>query len=80
MVITPGPADDGQHPARADPDDEKVPMLAAAEVAAIMGGKYTAGTVTRRYRHWGLTAYRVGKELRWKEAEVREWIDKRRVN
>ena len=74
---TPDHADDGQNPARPDPDE---PLIDAAQVARIMGGKVTAGTVTRRYRNWGLTAYRVGRELRWKEAEVRDWIDKHRVN
>jgi len=77
MATTPDPADDGQNPARPDPDE---PMIDADQVAAIMGGNVTAGTVKRRYKHWGLTAYRVGRELRWKEAEVRDWIDKRRVN
>jgi hypothetical protein len=55
-------------------------MLDAAQVAQIIGGSCTAATVKRRYRPCGLTAYRLGRELRWKENEVREWIDKRRVN
>ena len=80
MVITHDPDDDGHNPARADPDDPDAHMIDAAEVAAIIGGRCTAATVKRRYRHWGLTAYRPGKELRWKESEVREWIDKSRVN
>lgn len=78
MVINSGPADDGQHPARADPDDEKIPMLDAAEVAAIMGGDVTAGTVKRRYRAWELTPYRFGRRLRWRESDVRAWIKNRR--
>jgi hypothetical protein len=77
MVTTHDQDDDGQHPDRPDPDD---PMIDADQVAKIMGGKVTAGTVKRRYRPWGLTAYRVGRELRFKEAEVRDWINKRRVN
>jgi hypothetical protein len=77
MVTTHDQADDGQHPERPDPDE---PMIDAAQVARIMGGKVTAGTVTRRYKHWELTAYRVGRELRFKEAEVRDWIDNRRIN
>ena len=77
MVTTPDHGDDGQHPDRPDPEE---PMIDADRVAAIMGGDITAGTVKRRYKHWELTAYRVGRELRWKESEVREWINKRRVN
>jgi hypothetical protein len=80
MVTTHDPADDGHHPARPDPGDPECRMLDAAQVAHIIGGKVTAGTVKRRYRHWGLTAYRLGRELRWKETDVREWIDKGRVN
>ena len=80
MVTTHDPADDGHHPAHADPDDPGAHMIDAAQVAQIIGGNCTAGTVKRRYRHWGLTAYRLGRELRWKESDVREWIDKRRVN
>jgi hypothetical protein len=76
MATTSDPADDGQQ----DPDGEKVRYLDAAEVAAIMGGKYTAGTVKRRYRHWGLTAYKAGRELRWLESDVYSYMEKRRVN
>jgi hypothetical protein len=53
-------------------------MLDAAQVAEILGGKYTSGTVKRRYRHWELTAYRFGRELRWRESDVYEWIKNHR--
>jgi predicted DNA-binding transcriptional regulator AlpA len=80
MATTHDPADDSQHPDRADPAEPKGRMLDAAQVAEILGGSYTAGTVVRRYRHWELTAFRVGRELRWWEADVYEWIKNRRVN
>jgi hypothetical protein len=80
MVIPHDPADDGQHPARADPDAPHGRMLDAAGVAEILGGSYTAATVVRRYRHWGLTAHRIGRELRWWEADVYEWIKNNRID
>ena len=79
MVITHDQADDARHP-QAYPDDEKVRMLDAAEVAERLGGDYTAATIKRRYRAWGLTAYRLGRQLRWKETDVCDWIEKQRVN
>jgi hypothetical protein len=80
MDIPHDPAADGQHPDRASPAEPKGRMLNAAQVAEILGGSYTAATVVRRYRHWELTAFRVGRELRWWEADVYEWIKNRRVN
>jgi hypothetical protein len=71
-------AGDGQHPYPPDPEDPTRRMVDAAQVAQMMGGKYTASTVVRSYRHWGLTPHDLGKELRWKEAEVWAWIESRR--
>lgn len=80
LTVTPHDQADDSHPARADPDDPDAHMIDAAQVAQIIGGRCTAATVKRRYKHWGLTAYRPGKELRFKETEVRDWINKTRVN
>jgi excisionase family DNA binding protein len=49
-------------------------MLSAREVAAILS--VPERTVRERWREWGLTAYRIGKHLRWKEREVYAWIDR----
>jgi excisionase family DNA binding protein len=51
------------------------PMLSAAQVAALLGGDISARTVRAYWREWNLQAYRVGKHLRWKEHDVRTWID-----
>jgi predicted DNA-binding transcriptional regulator AlpA len=56
-----------QHP----PGDR---LLNAAEVAEILGGKVTRKTVVRRWRKWQLPAHRVGRELRWWESDVYQWI------
>jgi hypothetical protein len=65
----------GRHPAPgphpATPGDR---LLSAAEVAAILGGSYTAGTVVRRWRKWELHGHRIGRELRWWESDVYAWI------
>ncbi len=67
MTTHPDPARDS--PA---PDDK---LLNSAEVAQILGGNVTATTVTRRWRKWGLHAQRVGRELRWWQSSVYQWID-----
>jgi hypothetical protein len=46
----------GPHPAT--PGDR---LLSAAEVAAILGGSYTARTVVRRWRKWELHGHRIGR-------------------
>ena len=62
-----------------NPDDGKGRYLDAAEVAKILGGNYTAKTVKRHYRQWGLTPpYRFGKGLRWLESDVYQWIKDQR--
>lgn len=50
-------------------------MLNAEQVAGLLGGDISARTVRAYWRTWGLQAYRVGKHLRWKERQVRAWID-----
>lgn len=49
-------------------------MLSAREVAAILG--IPERTVRDKWREWGLTAYRIGKHLRWRERDVYAWIDR----
>lgn len=49
-------------------------LLNKFEVAAILGGNFKPETVVRRWRKWGLQAHRVGKQLRWWESDVYEWI------
>lgn len=78
--MTTDPDDDDQAPAHADPADPERRMLDKFGVAELLGGDTTATTVIRRYKHWGLTAYRVGRGLRFYEADVHEWIKANRVN
>ena len=49
-------------------------MLSAREVAAILS--VPERTVREKWRDWELSAYRIGKHLRWKEREVNAWIDR----
>jgi hypothetical protein len=49
-------------------------LLTPAQVAEILGGSVTAETVVRRWRKWELPARRVGRELRFWESSVYEWI------
>ena len=81
-MATTDPDDASQHPARADPAEPEPErrMLDKYGVAELLGGDTTATTVIRRYKHWGLTAYRVGRGLRWFESDVHEWIKNHRVN
>ena len=36
--------------------------------------KMSLSTVYQRYHEWGLTPYRVGRHLRFSEAEVTAWL------
>lgn len=45
-------------------------LYTPAQVAAMLGGNVTARTVVRRWRSWGLTAYRIGRELRFKGSDI----------
>jgi excisionase family DNA binding protein len=49
-------------------------MLSVREVAEILG--IPERTVRDKWREWGLTAYRIGKHLRWRERDVHAWIDR----
>jgi hypothetical protein len=77
MPTTPDPAGNRQPPG---PDPRRQPpapgdrLLNAAEVAQILGGDVTARTVVRRWRKWQLNGHRIGKELRWWESSVYQWI------
>ena len=49
-------------------------MLSAREVAAILG--IPERTIREKWREWGLTAYRIGKHLRWRERDLYAWINR----
>ena len=70
------PSGNGRQPAPT-PDDD--PLWTPAEVAAHIGGNVTARTVVRRYKSWGLTAYKIGRELRFKRSNVLATIDAHKV-
>jgi hypothetical protein len=52
-------------------------LLTKEQVAQILGGNVTPATIIRRWRQWGLTGHRVGRELRWWESDVYQWIASR---
>jgi predicted DNA-binding transcriptional regulator AlpA len=49
-------------------------LLTPGQVAAIFGGRTTGSTVARRYKKWELPAVKVGRELRFWESQVYEWL------
>ena len=57
------------------PDDG--PMLSPQDVAAMLGGDITARTVRRYRRAWGLPSYKIGKHVRFREADVTALIARR---
>jgi predicted DNA-binding transcriptional regulator AlpA len=52
-------------------------LLTKDQVAQILGGNVTGATIIRRHRHWGLTGHRVGREIRFWESDVYQWIASR---
>ena len=73
-----GPAGNGRQPQPA-PDDSE-PLCSPADVAQMLGGgNLTARTVVRRWRSWGLTAYRIGRELRFTRSDVQAMITARQI-
>jgi excisionase family DNA binding protein len=50
-------------------------MLSSRDVAAILA--VPERTVRDKWREWGLSAYRIGKHLRWRERDVYAWIERR---
>ena len=79
-MATTDPPDDSRPPARTDPAEPERRMLDKFGVAELLGGDITATTVIRRWKSWGLTPHRLGRGLRWYEADVHEWIKNNRVN
>jgi excisionase family DNA binding protein len=49
-------------------------MLTAQETALRLG--IHPKTLYREWREWGLTAYRVGNGLKFREADVNAWIER----
>lgn len=49
-------------------------MLSSRDVAAILA--IPERTVRDKWKEWGLTAYRIGKHLRWRERDVYAWIER----
>ena len=49
-------------------------LLSSREVAAILGVQER--TVRAMWREWQLPAYRIGKQLRWRERDVHAWIER----
>lgn len=68
---TPACHDRQETPASHDPDR----LLTADQVAAILGGSIRRSTVIRSWRRWGLTPRRFGKQLRWKQSDLDDWIE-----
>jgi len=49
-------------------------LLSSRDVAAILA--IPERTVRDKWKEWGLSAYRIGKHLRWKERDVYAWIER----
>jgi excisionase family DNA binding protein len=49
-------------------------LLSSRQVAAILGVRER--TVRAMWREWQLPAYRIGKQLRWRERDVYAWIER----
>jgi excisionase family DNA binding protein len=49
-------------------------LLSSRDVAAILA--IPERTVRDKWKEWGLSAYRIGKHLRWRERDVYAWIDR----
>ena len=49
-------------------------LLSSRDVAAILG--IPERTVRDKWKEWGLSAYRIGKHLRWRERDVYAWIER----
>ena len=70
-------------PARRRVDDERNPaeigqrLLSPHEVAAFLG--VPLQTIYRwRYRHEGPPGYRVGRHVRYRVADIEQWLENRR--
>lgn len=52
-------------------------LLNAGLVAAFLG--VPKQTVYREWRRWGLTGYKIGYALRFKESEVLAWLERQKI-
>jgi excisionase family DNA binding protein len=52
-------------------------LLRPEDLAAYLG--IPKQTVYREWRKWDLTAYKVGRGLRFRESEVLAWLERQRV-
>jgi excisionase family DNA binding protein len=48
-------------------------MLSIRDLAELLG--ISERTVRDQWRTWGLTGYRIGRHLRFREREIHAWID-----
>jgi excisionase family DNA binding protein len=53
-------------------------LLSARELAEVLG--FAAGTVVNWAERGDVPAFKIGGRLRFREAEVLEWLEARRVN
>ncbi len=52
-------------------------MLTAKQAAEKLN--VSRSTFYKRWRAWGLSAHRVGQQLRFRERDLENWIDKHRA-
>lgn len=52
-------------------------LLDVGEVAELLG--VSRKTLYDRWRAWGLTAYRVGRHLRFRQRHVEDWLDRQEI-
>ncbi|MCQ9133052.1 helix-turn-helix domain-containing protein [Streptomyces hilarionis] len=53
-------------------------LLTPAQTAEFLG--VSLHTLYGSWRRWGLTGYRVGKHLRFRERDLESWLSQRIVN
>jgi excisionase family DNA binding protein len=52
-------------------------LLTVAQVAEYLG--IPEKTLYQRWRPWGLTAYKVGRHLRFRERDIESWLERQEV-
>jgi excisionase family DNA binding protein len=50
-------------------------LLSAEETAEALG--ISVDTLYRRWQIWGMRAYRVGRQLRFRERDIEGWLENR---
>lgn len=52
--------------------------MSAEETAELLG--VSVDTVYRRWREWGLTGYKIGRLLKFRERDMENWLESRAID